>query len=604
MKKVNYLVGISVCALALLSGCISNEESDGVKAIRMAQADKITADANYRTAEIATENARTLQAEATARSVAADATIKELEAALKTATNPDEIASAQAAIAVTKANNELFLSQTQNKIAVELEKAKSDLAAQQVVTEQKLRALATEVAKSGEKVAANEYYVLYSAKLGEIQTLRSEITTLSFEIAQDKVILANYTTDKAIAGLNDAIAVQQKLVVKNNKDIAELEATNVTLSSVILNPSGAQAAKDAAKAQMNTLDAARKAKDVEVAKALLAKNDAAAVFTKKLTAYNTNLTDLNTLPGTIATKKSVISAANTAIANANTNIASLTRTNASITASLTAENGKLAQYNADLTAKKATQVAAQTAYSSSLTARDAAQATYDINPTPANQAALDGANITLTGAATTLSNANTALATAQGFVNTSSALVAGYNASIVTNNNSISLQDNTILNKNKEITTATADLAKAEADYTAAKAAATTVSAEYDAASVNVTTTTKAHADLIAEAAALQASYALQETLYNTVDGSITSLETMIENNENAIVNLQTSNTNAAQTIKDKQEELAAGEQTKAEFAKQITDKEAKLAEKNAQLATKNALAASYKAKLDAALVG
>ena len=35
MKKVNYLVGISVCALALLSGCISNEESDGVKAIRM-----------------------------------------------------------------------------------------------------------------------------------------------------------------------------------------------------------------------------------------------------------------------------------------------------------------------------------------------------------------------------------------------------------------------------------------------------------------------------------------------------------------------------------------------------------------------------------------
>ena len=148
----------------------------------MAQADKITADANYRTAEIATENARTLQAEATARSVAADVTIKELEAALKTATNPDEIASAQAAIAVTKANNELFLTQTSNKIALEAEKAKAALAVEQKTTQEKLRALAAEIDKSVEKVAATEYYTLYSTELGAIQTLRGQITTLSFEI--------------------------------------------------------------------------------------------------------------------------------------------------------------------------------------------------------------------------------------------------------------------------------------------------------------------------------------------------------------------------------------------------------------------------------------
>ena len=118
------------------------------------------------------------------------------------------------------------------------------------------------------------------------------------------------------------------------------------------------------------------------------------------------------------------------------------------------------------------------------------------------------------------------------------------------------------------------ELAKAEADYAAAKTLATTAKAEYDAANDTKTSTSTIYSDLSAEADALEASYKLQEDLYNTVDGSIDGIKLTITKNETDIANAVAANVTATQTIKDKQEELAAGVQTKAEFAKQITDKE------------------------------
>ncbi|MGQ1945862.1 hypothetical protein ACT3CD_02015 [Geofilum sp. OHC36d9] len=165
MKRIITLItGIVLISGLLLTSCIKNEEADGVKALRMAQASYIQAKANHEAALISADSIYQ----------AALATIQQ--------------ATADKMVASTELEIEIMRAVQQSKLDQAVAEAQSDLADSKVLLEQALRALEAEIAQSEtENPALDEYMTKYKAAIAKVEGFRSDIIAKQKEINQTEI---------------------------------------------------------------------------------------------------------------------------------------------------------------------------------------------------------------------------------------------------------------------------------------------------------------------------------------------------------------------------------------------------------------------------------
>lgn len=180
MKKFRLFAGSLLLAGALF-GCIKNEEADGVKALREAQAALINAKAANETtlanAEAAFVQAQAKIEEAKALQAAAQARYQELQNDLREAQNTDDIARMEAEL-------ELFQVEQQGKIAAAQLEAEVLLNDAKIDLERSIRDLKAEIAISEVSTPAlDEYLAKYTDAVDEVTFLQDEIIAKQAEIA-------------------------------------------------------------------------------------------------------------------------------------------------------------------------------------------------------------------------------------------------------------------------------------------------------------------------------------------------------------------------------------------------------------------------------------
>ena len=181
MKKFRLFAGSLLLASALF-GCIENEEAEGVKALREAQAALINAKAVNETtlanAEAAFVQAQAKIEEAKALQAAAQARYEELINDLREAQNTDDIARMEADL-------ELFQVRKQGEIAAAQLKAEELLNNAKIALEGSIRALKAEIAISEVSTPAlDEYLAKYTDAVDEVTFLQDEIIAKQAEIAK------------------------------------------------------------------------------------------------------------------------------------------------------------------------------------------------------------------------------------------------------------------------------------------------------------------------------------------------------------------------------------------------------------------------------------
>lgn len=181
MKKFRLFAGSLLLAGALF-GCIKNEEADGVKALREAQAALINAKAANETtlanAEAAFVQAQAKIEEAKALQAAAQARYQELQNDLREAQNTDDIARMEVAL-------ELFQVQKQGEIAAAQLEAEELLNDAKIALEGSIRALKAEIAISEVSTPAlDQYLAKYTDAVDEVTSLQDEIIAKQVEIAK------------------------------------------------------------------------------------------------------------------------------------------------------------------------------------------------------------------------------------------------------------------------------------------------------------------------------------------------------------------------------------------------------------------------------------
>src|SRR5690554_590969 len=180
MKKLRLFAGSLLLAGALF-GCIKNEEADGVKALREAQAALINAKAANETtlanAEAAFVQAQAKIEEAKALQAAAQARYQELQNDLREAQNTDDIARMEAEL-------ELFQVEMQGEIAAAQLDAEVLLNNAKIALEGSMRVLQAEIAISEVSTPAlDEYLAKYTEAVDEVTSLQDKIIAKQAEIA-------------------------------------------------------------------------------------------------------------------------------------------------------------------------------------------------------------------------------------------------------------------------------------------------------------------------------------------------------------------------------------------------------------------------------------
>lgn len=624
LKKLNLVPAIGM-ALALslsFTSCIDNSESDGVSAMRQAQAELIKARAANETTEAAAQaallNAQAAYQNALASVESANVAIVEAEAAMKILLNKEQ-----------EIKNELLTAETtfkKDSLTALLEVVKAQYVAQKAqqdlvlatalsnIEEQKIEAeaalalanynleknLVTYSTLTGEN--ANKYYGLYSTTLGLVQGLRSQITTLQFDIEKNKVTLVNYTTEQAAETTKVTIADKKESILKDEKSIADYEAANTFMNDAILNPSGLENAKVAANTAYETLaaDSAAKSADKEQAKATM--DLAEEVKTNTGTVYSDLLTSMTDLPSDIEGFKNDVRSASASINTANESIALNNSSIADNQAIIAAYTAKLTQYQTDKNNKLTAYNSALTIYNTALKTLEKAQAKYDIDPTPTNGTAVSSATIAYNTAESNKNDAKSELDTATANVKNTSDDITALEDAIESSEEAIQTSENTIVEQKLKKAKAESDLAAAEAEYTDVLSKIDAAKTTYEAAVSDHKSKSDMFNTLSDELDVINADRKIQFDLMDALKGSIEDMEKLIEDNLEAIKTLNASILTTQHEIETLENVIADGVVTKAEFEQQIADKEAKLAELNTELVSKQTLAADYKAMLDAEL--
>jgi len=219
MKKFRLFAGSLLLAGALF-GCIKNEEADGVKALREAQAALINAKAANETtltnAEAAFRQAQAKIEEAKALQAAAQARYQELQNDLREAQNTDDIARMEAEL-------ELFQVEQQGKIAAAQLEAEVLLNDAKIDLERSIRDLKAEIAISEVSTPAlDEYLAKYTDAVDEVTSLQAKIIDKEAEIAT-----AEYYNSS-----NDLMNLKLIEKEKLNNEKASLEAWKIRYEAV------------------------------------------------------------------------------------------------------------------------------------------------------------------------------------------------------------------------------------------------------------------------------------------------------------------------------------------------------------------------------------
>lgn len=217
MKKQITLIFGGVLLFGLLfTGCIKNEESDGVKALRMAQASLIQAKADHESAIIA-----------------ADVAYEEAQAAMAQASADIQRAAADLAIA----NSEIDIAIAQGSQQAKLNKAVADaeiaLATSKKNLESALRDLEKEIAKSEvENPTLDEYMAKYKTTIAKIEDLQGDIINKQKEINEKNIAISFGGAKQAV--LNDLAQATRDLVkaedLKTKYTAASIDPTTLYAS--------------------------------------------------------------------------------------------------------------------------------------------------------------------------------------------------------------------------------------------------------------------------------------------------------------------------------------------------------------------------------------
>lgn len=214
MKNLKLLTGTAVLAgLLLTTGCVKNEEADGVKALRQAQASKLNAeataitltaeaDAAYRNAEAAVEQAKVAIQEAIAEQEAASAEAARISNALASATNENEIAKLELELAQLELESELSQTETQSEIDLALIAAENDLEEAQKELAIALSDYASEIAADS---ALNKnlagYLTKYSEAMEDLIGYREDVVQKNRDILEAQLLNDYYGDDANLIAL-------------------------------------------------------------------------------------------------------------------------------------------------------------------------------------------------------------------------------------------------------------------------------------------------------------------------------------------------------------------------------------------------------------------
>jgi hypothetical protein len=166
----------------LFTSCIENEESEGVKALRLAQASYIQALADHESAIIS-----------------ADSIYQAALAAIEQATADEFVASTELEIEIMEAVQ-------QSKLDQAVADAEADLAASEVLLEEALLELEAQIAESDAATPAlDEYVAYYKEAIVEVESLRSQIVDKEAEISEAEIAITySGASDYLINSLADA----------------------------------------------------------------------------------------------------------------------------------------------------------------------------------------------------------------------------------------------------------------------------------------------------------------------------------------------------------------------------------------------------------------
>jgi chromosome segregation ATPase len=282
-----------MAGLLLTTGCVKNEEADGVKALREAQAELIKAkaqhetaldeaDAAYRTAEAALKQAEVAYKNAQTDGVKLQNAL--LQAQVDVANAKTEVEKQKAANEVEKLKMQLEIlkAEQQGKMDKAVAEAEAALNQAKIKLEQSKRALEAEIAKSKSlNPTLSEYMAKYNAAINLVENYRSVIVEKQKTIAG--LNLQKDFGDLSNAGFEEYLT---NALAQRQRDLAKVKDWKEKYKAVYADPSTLQSAINEQRVRLSQLEDDQKEKAEEIEAAADAIEDAKQVRTDAGTDYS------------------------------------------------------------------------------------------------------------------------------------------------------------------------------------------------------------------------------------------------------------------------------------------------------------------------------
>ncbi|MGF1587247.1 MAG: hypothetical protein ACFCUM_18150 [Bacteroidales bacterium] len=210
MRKIRFtILAVLMAGLFITNGCVKNEESEGVKQLRLGQAALLQARATATTMEAEAEAAYTLAMaavqEAQAQMNLANARKQEILNELNEAQNENTIAQLQLALEILQAEQEY-------EIAVAVAEAKELLNAAEISLMASIRALEKATAEN-ENALLEEYLNLYKAAIAEVVAARADIVTETGKLARYQIYVNGVGGDLVAEKLREQEKLERELAL-------------------------------------------------------------------------------------------------------------------------------------------------------------------------------------------------------------------------------------------------------------------------------------------------------------------------------------------------------------------------------------------------------
>jgi chromosome segregation ATPase len=468
MKKFLKIAGVTALSVVVLASCVKNEESDGVKNIRDAQAKLISAQADQALAEVQRIVEQVNGLKITNQTETYNAQLKELELKAKISSDTAEL--------TNLARGQKLLAE-QHKIdlltaAADLERAKIK------IIQAKL-----DLENSNDQVLKG-YITTFDGLLLQIVNLDKQIALAQYNYdiynhVDKDIIIAGYNRD--IVDLN----IDKKYLLMQ---VDYVKAAQAKFQSAVADPSTALTAAATANAEKEDIRKQLEAELIEVEKADKDQqdksnkwNDASAAVTvikQKINILAYNGYDNDIINGVLY--KSIYTYEQDVIG--------LTNSNINLDLQLTGYKEQWTYWNAQLSiwkskfndletiydTKKAAYNTAYNNYSAAQAALNAAQQADNTYNTAETQTTLDNAQIAFNSAQNALTTANTEYQNAEGLYLNAQTQVASAQSGVNNFGSSITDTEKSIANNDNQITLYTNQKTAAVAELAALKGQLTT----------------------------------------------------------------------------------------------------------------------------------